>query len=115
VTVAEWIVHVQPAGVEPAVADVHALAVSPVAQFAWEVQIRGGVFEPHGHRLSKLAGRVHLSEQYVGDAVAVGLTGQPELDDASDGVAPAGGRYGGSVAQRDDDARVDGRVRSGVT
>ena len=56
----------------------------------------------------EFAGRIDLSEQHVGDAVAVGLTGQPELDDAADRVAPVGGGDGGTVAERDDDARVDG-------
>ena len=104
---AERVVHLQPAGVEPAVADVDALAVSDVADFAGEVEVGRGVYESHGHGLGQFAGRIEISKQHVGDAVAVGLAGQPEFDDAANPVAPLCGGDGRTIAERNDDFRVD--------
>jgi hypothetical protein len=59
--VAEGIVDLQLAGIEPAVANVNALTVSDMAHFAGEVKVRRGVLEPYRHGFGQLAGRVDLS------------------------------------------------------
>jgi len=46
---------------------------------ARKVEVRRSVLEPDWHRLGELAGGVHVAEEHIGDRVAVGLPGKPEL------------------------------------
>jgi hypothetical protein len=71
-----------------------------------EVDKRRGIGEPDGERLPKLAGRVDITEQDIGDGVSVRLTGQPKLDNRTDALAPRSSRDRRTVAQSDDCGRV---------
>src|SRR4029450_5585848 len=71
-----------------------------------EVEKRRGIGEWDRDRLPKLAARVDITEQDIGDGVSVRLTGQPKLDDRIDVLAPRSGRDRRTGAQGEDNGRV---------
>ncbi len=94
------------AGVVPAVAHEHALAVADVAELAGEVPERGGVLEPQGQGLGEPARRRDGAREHVGDGGAAGLAAQPAGEQRGGVVLPRGDRDRRAAGEHHDDARV---------
>ena len=82
--VTKWVVDLHPACIVGSVADMDTFTVIDALVLAREIQIGRCILQTQRNGLGQLAARINVAEQDVGDRFAVGLTGQPELDNRVD-------------------------------